>query len=366
MRFSLHCCLLLVGAAGCLDLSALQSGGSGSQDMAMQVPMDMAMSPVDLARDQSVVVIPDLTPTPDLSTPVEWTKVYSSSMAPLYAISGMAGSSGGADSIFAVGKNGTVVQGADSSFTKVASPTGSPDLHALWVAGAKDLWVAGSAGQAQHSTDAGASWLAPVASTNLSFKLLGIFGKGTSDIIVAGEDNNNGAAWNGSLWSAIAHNNTNFVLGIWASPNSYYVVGMGGRSSKSSMASGSWTPIKNIANDLNAISGLDDNNIWSVTSSGQIVTYNAGMNKWTQVVSVAGSPVLNALWVKSAAEVWIAGVNGGNGYVAQCDLAAGSPSCTSKGNSNLNGVTLTGIWGNGTGAIWASATQGTDGAIFKY
>ncbi|MFI0609649.1 MAG: hypothetical protein ACH37Z_17370, partial [Anaerolineae bacterium] len=34
----------------------------------------------------------------------------------------------------------------------------------------------------------------------------------------------------------------------------------------------------------------------------------------------------------------------------------------SVGNSNLNGYDLTGIWGDGAGGLWVSASKGTDGA----
>jgi hypothetical protein len=354
--------MLMVGAAGCLDLNALQSGNGG--DMGT-MPKDLAMQPDMAMPGQDMLMPPDMTIPPDFMPPASaWSKVYDSTGAPLNAISGVTVAM--TDSIYAVGNGGTTVLGDGTTFNKTATtpPTGET-LNAVWVAGALEAWAASSTGKVFQGTVGGTLWTDKGKALNPALR--GIYAKNNSntDILAAGDEKNNAGHWNGTNWVSSDHSQNKKTYGVWGSSTKFYLVGEMGRgmiSSDPRAAMNPWKLIDNYPNDLNAVSGIDDNNVFAVSSNGNLLKYDSAGNKWDVNASPGGTLV--ALSIISATEIWVAGNNGGNGVVFKCDSVA--KTCLGQSNANLNQQTLTGIWGNPKSVMYVTANNGGNGAILKY
>lgn len=352
----------MAGAAGCLDLNALQSGqpdmGTMPKDLAMPVEQDLAMP--DLAPAA------DLAPSPDLGSPTEWRKVYPSAAAtspPLNAISGATDATG---TIFAVGDSATVVSGTATNFGKAAAVGLMGDVKALWVASSLEVWVTSSNNNRVLFTAAAGTAFAETALAPPNKTWRGIFAKAgkNNDIVIVGDDKSTAAQWDGTKWNSVDPNLKKSGNGVWASDKNFWTVGdMGGSATTNDGKKATWTKLTDYSSDINAVTGADDSNVFAAAKDGKLLKLNAGGTGWDAKATAAGSapPVLSAIWAKDNNEVWVAGASGA---VSQCDVAAGT--CASKSNSNLNGQNITGIWGDGKGGVWVTTSNGTNGAIFKY
>lgn len=354
--------MLMVGAAGCLDLNALQSGQT-----------DMGTMPKDLAMPTEDLAMPDLAPADDLaapddmSPPTAWQKVYPRTgvSAPLNAIAGATDATG---TIFAVGDQETVVSGTGTTFTKQPAANLTGNVKALWVASSLEVWVTSTNNNRVLFTGTAGAAFAETATAPPNKAWRGIFAKNgkNSEIVVVGDDMTTAGHWDGTKWTMPNPNpslkqNGN---GVWASDKNIWAVGnMGGSSTTNDGKKATWTALGDYTADLTAVSGADDNHVFATAKDGKLLKLNGAGNAWDAKATAAGNspPALSALWVKDKNEVWVAGAGGA---VSQCDVPAGT--CTSKSNSNLNGQDLTGIWGDGKGAVYVTATNGTNGTIFKY
>jgi len=347
MRPSFFLCTLALPLGACLDFALLQSG-TNQTDLATTNP-DLT-SP---AADLSMPAPPDMT-----APPTTWVKTYNSTGTKLYAISGLASAT---DSIYVVGEAGRVFGGSGGTFTKLSFDAGSGALTSLWLAGASEIWLASADGFVLRSTDAGSTnWVDQSASAPYSLK--GIYGKSNSDVVVMGANSSNGLSGKPSPnWMNAPHGTSKNVNGIWASATKYYVVGLNGTAASAADPRGTWTQIAPLpGNDLTAISGVDDATVFAVTNTGKLLKYASGANSWTTLLSLPGAPALNAVFVKSATEIWVAG---NSASVYRCDST--TPACVNESNSNLGNATLTGVWSSSRGT-WVVGYSGADGAIFKY
>jgi hypothetical protein len=350
--------MLMAGAAGCLDLNALNSGqgdmGTMPKDLAMPTEPDLAVP--DLAPG-------DLIMGPDMSGPVNWKKVYptSATSQPLNAISGAKDATG---TIFAVGNASTVVSGTDTNFTKTTATALSGDIRALWVASSTELWVTSTNNNRVHySITAGEIFLEPVvAPPNKVWR--GIYAKAgkNNDIVVAGDDKTVAAHWDGLAWTTVDPDLKNKGQAVWASDANFWIVGVAGGSSTSNDGKkATWTKLTDYSTDINAVTGVDNSNVFAAAKDGKLLKLNGGNSAWDVNATAAGSPELNAVWAKDNKEVWVAGVGGA---VSKCDASVGT--CANVSNSNLTGYTITGIWGDAKGGIYVTANNGAGGNIFKY
>lgn len=349
MRSSTLFMVSVVGLAACLDLAALQSG-----------EQDMAMPQSDLLTGGDMPTQGDMAPADLSPLPPSWTVVHTVTGTRLNAISG---SIRGSESITAVGDAQTVVRGSGSAFQTATIAGAASDLQALWVNGGMEVWTVGTDGQVWRTTNGGAAWTDMMSGT--SEGLRGIFARNGSstDIVVAGDDTDRIRHWDGTAWADGDHGRGDVMHGVWASSQRFWVVGDSGDSATDTDPRSMWTNISDISGGprMNAIAGLDDNNVWAVTEGGGLYKYDAARTEWDSVSSTTGA--LRAMWIASATEIWVAGVNGPNGIVLRCNPVARS--CTNLSTAMLGQHTITGIWGNGSGGIWLTANSGSNGVIFK-
>ena len=97
----------------------------------------------------------------------------------------------------------------------------------------------------------------------------------------------------------------------------------------------------------------------AVGDGGTVEYYQTVTGKWIDLQFPNKAIKLAAAWVSGSALGYVAGAAGTVYFFNNGAWASIS-------NNNLNGYDLTGIWGDGAGGLWVSATNGTDGAIFKY
>jgi len=344
MRPSKIFAILILGFAGCPDWESLQTGlpNPGMSDLGMNPGnQDMPGSNVDMR-------------------PSDWTSVHTSA-GPLNAISGITVPS---ELITVVGNGQTVVRGSGSSFTSMTIQGAGTNLLALWMGGQQEVWTSGTNGEVWRTTNGGSSWMN--MNSGVSFILRAIYARNNSnqDIVAAGEDTDTGRHWDGTDWQDADIGRGDQTYGIWAGSSRVWAVCAGGDAATSTNPrSGPWNNVMDITGNprLNAVSGLDDSNVWAVSDGGTLYRYESTNASWSSVTSVTGS--LRAMWVRSATEVWVAGVSSNNGIVYRCDTV--QRSCADQNSSVLNGFTVTGIWGNGTGGIWLTANNGATGVIFR-
>jgi len=384
----------LIAVAGCLDLSALQSG---ALDMAMPSP-DMAMDLSDMAMDLSDMAMPspdmameapdlakpndlsmpdlaappDLVQQPDMS-PIGWTNV-TPAMAPssLAAIAGAGTVSGGNLAIYIVGKGATILKSTDgNSFAAAPAPTAAmADFNALWVQSATDVWVADSAGavyEHKMGVDAAMGWVNKLSPAPMAMAQRAIFGRAaTSDIVVAGDDTSKALTLtplSGTTWVSANHMLGVKIAGVWAGAT-YIVVGENGKAARALTPSLTWGaiglgPMATAAN-LTAVSGTADNAVWVVTSDGQLLSTDlTAMNPRLSREALQAGASFTGVWARSTTEVWIVGkastVYMWNG-TSLVDRRANLPA----------GYDLTGVFGDGT-SVWivGNNTSTGSGAIFR-
>lgn len=72
----------------------------------------------------------------------------------------------------------------------------------------------------------------------------------------------------------------------------------------------------------------------------------------------SGNSALYAVWVPVVTSLVVAGASGiVSQYVSGTMISRGSVP---------TGYSITGLWGDSVGTLWATATDGTDGAVFKH
>ncbi len=367
MRQSLVLAMLMFGAASCVDLSALQNGPA---DMAMQMAQDLE-KPKDLAkRDDLTVIVPptDMSKPPaDMTPPVTWTNVTpATAPSHLLAISGYAAAM--TEAIYIVGQSDTILTSADgTTFTPGATTpsNGGKDLNALWVASALDVWVADSVGNVFETPDAAVTW--NNKNTGATMAQHAIFGRAGKDVLVGGDDTSKAlelTPLTATSWTASTQCPQNQkIFGIWASTDTYVVVGDKNTAAKAADPSTACTKLSasgvNGTPPFTAISGTADNNIWAVTNDGQLAAADLTANTISTKVSKNNGNFV-AVWVNSATEIWVADQND------KVYMSDGTTLVDKTGNLNPGGgSSLTGIWGDGT-HIYVIGNKGASGFIYKH
>ncbi len=373
MNTATRCALLCLGLAGCLDLSILQSGAN-PPDMAL--PEDMASPVVDMASPVPDMATPDMA-NPDMATPFAWTNVTpTTTPARLYGISG---STGGGTVIYVVGAAATVLKSSNgTTFTAAAVPAaGTMDFTSLWVRDSTNLFVADGNGKVFASNDGAATagnWVDKM--TNSTFPQRAIFGRSAADsVLVAGDETGKAlllTPLSGTTWSATNAACTSNVksTGVWGSANYYLIVGEGLKATKGTNPASACTALSNMgingSPNFVAASGVDDKNAFLLTADGQLAdsdltAANDKMNLRGRVMNAT----FTAMWARTKDEVWVVGSLGGAPKIWQ--WVNGSTNMTDRtGNLAATGYTLTGIWGDGSGALWIIGNNATNGAIFKH
>lgn len=299
----------------------------------------------------------DLPPGADLR-PTNWGMAYFSAGKPLTSISG---STTGGLTVMATGAGQLVVRGDGKVFAARQTSGGTAAVSGVWLASATSAWACDRGGMIYSTTDGGLTW--PTAA-NIGYALNAIYGRSSSDILAVGDNPSGATHFDGTAWRNAPHSAGLPFYGVWASNSTYYIAGGSGQGERSPTPEtlGSWTAIANLNGmTLRGMSGLLSSDAFPVAvgDAGTVEYYQMVTGKWQDLGFPNKGVKLAAAWVTGAANGFVVGT-GGTVYFYN------NGAWVSYGNSNLNGYDLTGIWGDGSGGIWVSASNGTDGAIFKY
>lgn len=129
----------------------------------------------------------------------------------------------GADDVFAVGYNGTVLHYDGSTWSAMTSGT-TEHLYNVWGSGSDDVFVVGGSGTILHYD--GSAWSAMSSGTTQS--LNGVWGSGTNNVFVVGGSGTI-LHYDGSAWSAINSGTTQGFNGVWGTEgDDVFAVGYGG------------------------------------------------------------------------------------------------------------------------------------------
>lgn len=300
---------------------------------------------------------PDQGQGPDLR-PTGWSMVYQSIGKPLTSISGAL--SGGA-MIMATGANQLIVRGNGTNFTAGVTTAGTATITGVWLAAANAAWACDRGGYIHSTGNGGMTWQTSPA---IGYPLNAIHGRGINDIVAVGDSTISATHWDGSSWKNAPQNSGVPMYGVWLSSTTAYIAGGSGQGARSTNPEmvGSWALIANLNGmTLRGMSGYlgADTFPLAVGDAGTVVYYQMATGKWQNLQFPNGTAKLTAAWVSGSANAYVVGAGG---VVYFFNNGAWS----SLSNSNLSGYDLTGIWGDGSGGLWVSATNGTDGAIFKY
>lgn len=299
----------------------------------------------------------DQSPGADLR-PTGWTMVYKSSGKPL---TGISGTTVGGLMVMATGSNQLVVRGNGTTFTAGNTSAGNATHSAVWLASANSAWVCDRGGIIYSTINGGTSW---TASNAIGYPLNGIYGRSTTDILAVGDSTISAAHWDGTSWKNVPHNSGVFMYGVWISNTTYYMAGGNGQGAKSANPemTGSWGLIANLNGmTLRGMSGYQATDAipLAVGDAGTVEYYQAITGKWVDLQFPNKAAKLTAAWVAGPGQGYVVGAAGTVYYF-------NSGAWSSYSTSSLTGYDLTGIWGDGAGGIWVSASNGSDGAIFKY
>ena len=277
---------------------------------------------------------------------------------PLRAIAGVHESS---NKIYVVGNSATVLigDGRNAFVASATSPSPSGNLRAVYVPSAQEAWVADSSNNTvHHTTNGGATWTNSVAGA--AGGLQGIFGRSANDILTVGQDNMEGRHYM-SGWAAARYPGPlkRTMWGVFASANNFYITGSGGAVGKSASPRTTFQDISLTSStpNLYGVFCVDDNNVFVVGSGGAIYRYNG--SQWSSMSQ--GASTLKAIWGSSAQDIFVVG---DSGAVYHYD----GTRWQNMSDSTVAGYNLTGVWGDGQGGVFVTASNsaGTTGAVFKY
>jgi hypothetical protein len=244
---------------------------------------------------------------------------------------------------YAVGTKGTICQiNSNGTWNKVTVPSGltTTTFTAIGGSSGSDIWVTGTGGVMLHYN--GSTWtqVTSVIGTTLNAVTSG---SATSVAIVGG----NGTLLNytGSTF-AISPQAGIPIYGIWATDtNDIYASSVG--TILHYNGSG-WTSAYAGASDTyNAISGVSDNEIFTVGSLGDASIFSGSL--WSSVNF--GSSPINDVWAVNANLVYGCGNSGQVGYYNGTSYVALTPASSS--------ANLSALWADASNNVYTVATNGS-------
>jgi hypothetical protein len=267
--------------------------------------------------------------------------------------------------VFAVGRNGTILHYNGSSWSPMISNT-FDDLSGVWGSAANDVFAVGRYGLLMHYD--GSSWnLVPggIYSNDggVDFSLCGVYGSSPADIFAVGRMgiilHYDGNEW--SLYSAVTYFN---ITGVWGTSSvNVYATSWG----KILHFNGNkWEnmeiPASMRQQNLIAIWGSSQNDIWVAGGFGSCVFYHYNGTTWTEInyYYTVGYSAVGKIWGTSANDIFAVG---NDGHIMHYD-----GSNWSLMNSNTS-FPLYGVWGNASNNVYAVGGYGTilhyDGLIWS-
>ena len=254
----------------------------------------------------------------------------------------------GANNVFAVGDEGTIVQYDGIAWSTMPSGLQVP-LREVWGSSGTSIFAVGDQGAIVHYD--GTSW--SIMASGVTDSLRDIWGSSASDVFAVGST---GAIlhYNGANWTAMPGSTGEQLAGVWGnSPSDVYAVGRSGAVLHYDGAR--WSPIPA---DLSAVVG-SITDIWSSSEGTFAVTDDYGNGPvlrytgtgWIAIGTI-GFPAYG-IWVSSTTEIFVVEAFGAITFYDGSDWIG-----VGTGLSSLNGV-----WGTSSSNVYA---VGYGGMILHY
>ena len=273
-------------------------------------------------------------------TGVQWNARASGTTSTLLFVWGTA-----ANSVWAVGNNGTILFWNGSTWA--AQTSGTTDaLYDVWGSDANNVWVVGVGGTILFWN--GSTWAAQTSGT--SNDLYGVWGVDANNVWAVGASGTI-LFWNGSTWASSPSGTTNGLQAVWGTAtNNVWAVGNNGTIRLWNGSTWASSP-SGTTNGLFGVWGTATNSVWVVGVGGTILFWNG--STWAAQTSGTTNTLIG-IWGSSANSVWATG-NSGTILFWNGSTWASSPSGTTNG--------LFGVWGPAANRVWA---VGANGAIRFY
>lgn len=348
--------IMLAGAAGCLDLQALQSD---AKDAAMPVVEDMASPVDDLATPAKDMANPakDMT-NPDMTNPpTNWFLQYTLAGNNLYALHGKTVAT--ETTIWAVGEKSKEAHYTSTSgkFTAGDVGAGNKTFRALWASSEKDVWAVGDGGLIYKGDNAN-KWTAQTSNTGAN--LSGVYGNSATDILVASDNKNDFTAYNGTAWAALTHGQNAASNGMWITGNFTFAPSPNGVAIRGKDRA-TWSLETTVAStNFNSVTGIDEKTVYLAGAGGNIAKWDNANTKWVNTkVDGLGREFLS-IWAVSASEIWAVGKTG-------MAYRGDGTTWTSVGPVTLAAHELRAVWGDAKGVyVLTYEPVGKDSYIYKY
>jgi hypothetical protein len=206
---------------------------------------------------------------------------------------------------WAVGAAERILRWDGASWLTVSAATsGTLRLNAVWGSGPNDVWVAGDAGRAAHWD--GARWSPIDLGTSVQIDAIG--GTSASDIWMVGAGGTI-LHFDGSAWSNVASNTLTDLSSLWVGgPAEAWAGGSGELVHWNGV---SWAPMPSTGY-TSGIWGSGPSNVWAIgyeITQGTILFHWDG-SAWRPQLDPATLTEFNAIWGRSATDVWISGSGG--------------------------------------------------------
>ncbi len=227
----------------------------------------------------------------------------------------------GEGEVFAGGNDGTILHydGADWTVMTIGSTT---QIRGFWGGSGTDVFAVGgyfymddgirSAILIWHYD--GEEWTVLPSPGSGEPILRGIWGDSPNDIFAVGGYSYQGQyqhavyRYDGELWSEINTGLTNYLTGVWGSgPDDVYAIPYAGRIIRYDGSSWAVAPNSPEFANLDGIWGSGRDDIYAVGNNGRIWHHDG--DSWSRLPSPTGQD-LNAVWLPSAGDVFLAGMEG--------------------------------------------------------
>lgn len=207
-------------------------------------------------------------------------------------------------SLWTVGAEGTTLQWVNEKWQKIPSGV-DVALLGIWVLGPSDAWAVGAQGTALHWD--GQRWNA--TQTGTTQVLRDVWASGPKDVWAVG-DAGTVLHYDGTGWLTIPFSGVALQMrGVWGTgPANIWISGTRGQLWH--FDGSSWqTAYVGTKVTLQAIHGLDENNIWFVGESGYIVRWN-GVYISSVGDRTAAGQTIRSMWLDDDSAVRIYGGDG--------------------------------------------------------
>lgn len=213
-----------------------------------------------------------------------------------------------ATDIWAVGDN-SILRWNGVTWTKATLSGGGQNYRGVWPVSITDAWAVGALGSTSRWN--GTSWTAPF--TNGDGGQLNALWGVNATLIWAGGDIDIMRRWNGTAWRDDWPSTGDWwqrANGVWgSSATNIWSVGPGMRINH---YDGGWSQFNHGLGSLPEgwdVHGTTATNVWVVGGDSVVIKFNGA--SWSVVRNgTPGDPILRAVWVVSATNVWAAGDRG--------------------------------------------------------